>query len=203
MSSPYRNAATDGADVGVIYGTLLIADVPVIPDPPPAPPAPPPVPPSPGIYVPSITVTDPHGRGTFTIPYYSNAVRIQGCLFPEGTSTLLFFGHLGEGAFHYGLSQPDGTIYDPTFPSGQGEHAYPYTCFVWAFDVHDLAAVKAGSKLPWNVQPYTGWTFTSYGDTLGISGMGAAWDPDTRRVYLTVSGTGPNVTPLVHVFEVA
>jgi MYXO-CTERM domain-containing protein len=67
--------------------------------------------------------------------------------------------------------------------------------------VNDYVAAKQGAKQPWEVFPYSGWTFKVKGsDMLG----GAAWDATTRRVYVAAPGAdGPNMQPLVHVFAVA
>lgn len=154
-----------------------------------------------GTAVPTLTVTDPKTALQYTIPYYSNVDRIHGILFPENTSSVLFFGYRGQGAYQYGNPQVTPAIVDPVF-TGQGEHAYPYTLFCWAFNANDFADVKAGLKQAWEVRPYAGWAFTVFGDTLGISGVGCSWDPATRKAYLTVSGLGPSVTPVVHVFAI-
>ena len=46
--------------------------------------------------------------------------------------------------------------YDPT-NSYKGPHAYPYRYQIWAYDLNDFAAVKAGTKQPWDVVPYGVW----------------------------------------------
>jgi chitodextrinase len=154
-----------------------------------------------GKSIPSLTVIDPHGRGTFTIAYEDNSMRIQGALFPDGTRSVLFFGHKGLGPYCYGTGGAGGgDCYDPD-NSGKGDHAYPYTQFVWAYDVNDLLAVKNGQKQPWDVIPYTGWAFKVYGDGDGGNPVGIAWDPATRLAYMVVAFTN-GVAPLVHVFSV-
>jgi hypothetical protein len=144
-----------------------------------------------GKIVPSITVTDPHGRGNFTFAYEDNAMRVNGVLFPDGTRSVLFFGQKGMGPYCYGDGGASGgDCYDPD-RIGKGDHAYPYTEFVWAYDATDLLAAKNGAKNPWEVLPYAGWAFKVFGDgdgggrTPGCRGMrrpGApmSWSPARR-----------------------
>jgi hypothetical protein len=154
-----------------------------------------------GRTVPSLTVIDPHGRGTFTIAYNDNSMRINGMLFPDGTRSVLFYGHKGLGPYCYGIGGASGgDCYDPD-DSGKGDHAYPYSEFVWAYDVNDLIAAKNGTKNPWDVLPYTGWAFKVFGDGNGGQEVGAAWDPATRSAYVIVSYSN-GAAPLVHVFRV-
>jgi hypothetical protein len=151
-----------------------------------------------GKRVPSVTVVDPHGRGNYTFAYEDNAMRIQGVLFPDETRSVLFFGRKGMGKYCYGVGSACGDLDGPT---ASGDHAYPYTEFVWAYDVDDLIAVRQGHKKPWEVLPYSGWAFKVFGDGDGGASVGVAWDPTTRLAYLLVTYTnGP--APLVHVFSV-
>lgn len=151
-----------------------------------------------GKAVPTVTVADPHGRGNFTIPYEDNSMRIQGVLFADGTSSVLFFGHKGLGPYCYGTGTECG---DPDFADSKGDHAYPYTEFVWAYDVNDLLAVKQGTKKPWDIAPYTAWAFKVFGDGNGGKGVGVAWDAATRTAYMVVDRSN-YPAPLVHVFKV-
>jgi hypothetical protein len=151
-----------------------------------------------GKKIPSITVTDPYGGGQYTIAYEDNSSRIQGVLFADGTRSVLFFGMKGLG--HYCYGDAPGECYDPDLP-GHGDHAYPYSQFVWAYDVNDLIAAKNGQKNPWDVVPYTGWTFKAPGSNPAKS-VGVAWDPATRLAYMVFPSSWGNVTPVVHVFQV-
>jgi hypothetical protein len=168
-----------------------------------------------GVQVPNITVTDPFGRGTFTIPYEDNAMRVSGVLFPEGKRSVLFFGFKGMGPYCYGegtndpklhgqpLCEAGGTCcYDPDGVGGKGDHSYPYTSFVWAYDVNDLIAAKNGTKNPWNVYPYTGWAFKLPLATQPGKPVGVSWDPATRLAYMVMCCVDYNGLPLVHVFSV-
>jgi hypothetical protein len=150
-----------------------------------------------GKQVPSITVTDPHGRGTFTIVYNDNSMRVQGVLFADGTRSVLFFGVKGLGPYCYG----SGAACNDPIHSSQGDHAYPYSQFVWAYDVNDLIAAKNGQKKPWEVVPYTGWTFkVPYND--GTHSVGVAWDPESRLAYVVAPCSYGQCDPVVHVFRI-
>ena len=148
--------------------------------------------------VPVITVTDPYLGGQYTIPYEDNSARIQGVLFADGTRSVLFFGVKGLGPYCYG--DAPGACNDPASP-GHGDHAYPYSQFVWAYDVNDLIAVKNGQKNPWDIYPYTGWTFKAPGSDSTRS-VAVAWDPATRLAYMVFPGSWGNSDPVVHVFRV-
>lgn len=172
-----------------------------------------------GKKVPSVAVVDAHGRGTFTIPYEDNAMRVTGVLFADGTRSVLFFGVKGLGPYCYGEGTADPTLhgqpvpgtngavvycYDPDAVSGKGDHSYPYTSFVWAYDANDYVAAKNGTKSPQDVIPYTGWSFKTFNDGTGGKRHGAVWDAATRRLYLISSCViGPNCSPLVNVYQVS
>jgi hypothetical protein len=168
-----------------------------------------------GTQVPHVTVTDPYGHGTFTIPYEDTAMNVNGVLFPDGTRSVLFFGRKGLGPFCYGCGCAAGSIgnpscapdsacsehcYDPDYVNNKGNHSYPYTEFVWSYDAKDLAAVKSGAKNPQSVVPVTGWPLGLFNG--GGNPTGVAWDPETRLAYV-INGFGNSQAPLVHVFKVA
>ena len=154
-----------------------------------------------GKKVPSVTVTDPYGRGTFTIPYEDNSARIQGVLFADGARSVLFFGVKGLGPYCYGTGgSSGGDCYDPD-NNDKGDHAYPYSQFVWAYDVNDLIAAKNGQKNPWDVVPYTGWAFKAPG-SYPNKPVGVAWDPAIRLAYMIFPRSWGNGNSVVHVFQV-
>jgi len=113
--------------------------------------------------------------------------------------------------------------YDPVRSGSKGEHAYPYIYRAWVYDAEDLAAVKAGTKNPWDLAPYAVWDLNSYTINPGVSYtmnsgtddlpfaiedaaiVGAAYDPATQRIYISQkAGDKPNLEPfpLIHVFAV-
>lgn len=159
---------------------------------------------------------------------YNGVVWVGGMAFPSGSSSLIFFGRNSQditGTYCYGESTQNPALhgtsipgypgevycYDPTIAAGdKGPHAWPYTFLAWAYDVNDLAAVKAGSKSYWEPVPYATWTFTlpfNYTDTKKIQGV--AYDPATQRIFMTAEGQDSSTPgsgccrPLVHVFSLS
>ncbi|HUE69823.1 MAG TPA: fibronectin type III domain-containing protein, partial [Pirellulaceae bacterium] len=80
-------------------------------------------------------------------------------------------------------------------------HAYPYRYQVWAYSAHDLAAVKAGTKQPWEVQPYDIWELNLPYDGGGIYIGGAAYDAASGRLYVSQQHADAWGLPLVHAFQ--
>jgi len=132
------------------------------------------------------------GSGTV----YSATTRIGGLALIQGTRTALYFGSIGTGTHCYGYGTSDASLsgtngpngvpwcYDPT-NTDKGSHAYPYKYQIWAYDLNDFAAVKAGTKQPWDVVPYGVWRldlpYTEVHARLG----GVAYDPARQVIYLT------------------
>ncbi len=131
-------------------------------------------------------------------PIFNGTTRVTGVALPQGTSSTLFFGTTGVGNWCYGTGPDCG---DPMDPGSKGDHAYPYVGYVWAYDNNELAAVHAGTKQPWEVQPYATWplTWTNVGNN--FSSGGVAYDPQTQRLYVLQVG-GSSTGPLIHVYQV-
>jgi hypothetical protein len=145
------------------------------------------VPANPLLYYP---IERPLAAWNATSPYFNGTTNITGVVFPEGTQSVLFFGRHGIGTFCYGTT---------CFPgAGQGNHAPPYVYQVWAYDASELAAVKAGTKQPWDLRPYAIWRL-NFPEPAVTDIKGAAYDPATNRIFLTQS-RGEN--PIVHVYKV-
>jgi hypothetical protein len=94
-------------------------------------------------------------------------------------------------------------VYDPD-KSSKGTHAYPYSGYVWAYDLDELAAVRAGTKQMWEVVPYHHTTLDSpYG---GTRIAGAAYDASSNLLYLTRYCVdwegGRTCNPVVDVYEI-
>lgn len=156
-----------------------------------------PAPATPLVYYPS---SNPLAPGDTTSEWFNLSTEIRGVVFPEGTSSVLFFGRHGVGPYCYGTGGASGgDCYDPD-NSSKGTHAYPYRYYVWAYDANDLAAVKAGQKQPWDVRPYAVWPYT-----LPLKGgtqiQGATYDSATGRIFVT-QAYGDGELPVVHVFKV-
>lgn len=132
-------------------------------------------------------------------PLFNMATHVKAAVIVPGTATALFFGDTGLGTPCYGAGTanqslvgqptPDGSVYcyDP-INSAKGTHAYPYSAYVWAYDLHDFAKVRAGQLQPWDVTPYASWAHTG-------GSLGAAFDPVTNRIYLSGSTTSTATGP--------
>lgn len=133
-----------------------------------------------------------------------------------GTRSVLFFGRNGVGPYCYGngTSNPSlvGTIasdgahwcYDPT-NSAKGPHAYPYRYQIWAYDLNDLAAVRRGTKRPWEVRPYGVWPFALPIEELSVRLTGIGYDSATQTIYVSqmrAEKDGYANRPVVHVLRV-
>ena len=140
----------------------------------------------------------------------SGSDRIGGVVFPDGSKSVLFFGRHGD-TYCYGPGTSDPAqagqpfnnfvyCYDPEV-SDEGIHGYPYHYRIWAYNADDLAAVKAGTKNPWEVTPYAYWnvTFPINGWKLQIDG--ATYDPANKRLFISMDH-GDGSAPLVQVYSV-
>jgi hypothetical protein len=149
-------------------------------------------------------------------PAYGGTTAMGGVAIIAGTRTALFVGRNGTGPFCYGNGTserqlagshgPDGEsyCYDPV-SSDKGQHAYPYNYQVWAYDLNDLAAVKAGRMKPWDPKPYGTWPLDLRipAPVTGIGGVG--YDPVRQRLYLSqmqADQDGYAYRPLIHVFQI-
>ena len=129
----------------------------------------------------------------------------RGCAVPNGTGSLLFLGRHGTGTFGYcsGSSDPSSNCYDPT-DSSSGEHAFPYVYKVWAYRLSDLLAVKTGTILPYQAQPYGIWNFTLPNEDINSAhGLGGiAYDPAGRRLFVVQEGALSGGEIIIHVFTI-
>jgi hypothetical protein len=154
---------------------------------------------------------------TVANPAFNMMTEVTGVVFPQGTRTVLFFGKSGTGVPCFGNGTNDPALdhqpvagspgnfwcYDPNeVNGGWGPHAYPYAYQVWAYDVQDFLAVKNGQKNPWDVRPYGIWTLTLPFDTPRRHLYGAAYDPQTGRVFISQPFGDLNGMPVIHVYKV-
>jgi len=132
--------------------------------------------------------------------FFNLASEVRGVVFPENTSSVLFFGRHGIGPYCYGTGGASGgDCYDPD-DSSKGTHAYPYRYYVWAYDANNLAAVKSGQSQPWEVTPYAVWEFPLPFAQAGHL-QGATYDPATNRIFVS-QAYGDSEYPVIHVFTV-
>ena len=145
-----------------------------------------------------------------TSTLFNGSTHIAGVVFPEGSSSVLWFGRQGLGEYCYGkgaatlpLPPPDadgtGYCHDPT-NDAKGNHAYPYKYYVWAYGAADMAAVKAGSKQSWELRPYATWTLSLPITTWIENLQGVAYDPATQRIWVS-QAFGDGDRPLIHAFD--
>lgn len=131
-------------------------------------------------------------------PEANPTTRMAGVSFVEGTDTILFVGTTGKGEYCYGGSEcGDGSDY-------KGVHAGPYVHYMWAYDVNDLAAVKAGAKQMWDVLPYATWELPNLGEMVDEwSATGMAFDPAAKLLYvLKARESNGGIWPQIHVYSV-
>lgn len=150
-------------------------------------------------------------------PTYGATIQMGGMAMIAGTRTVLYFGRNGTGPNCYGSGTVDrslvGTMaadgghycYDPT-SSDKGSHAYPYHYQIWAYDLNDFAAVKAGTKQPWEVVPYGVWPFDfpTTEESVRIGGVG--YDAATQTLYvsqLLADRDGYSFRPVIHMLRVS
>lgn len=129
-------------------------------------------------------------------PTYGGTTQLGGMVIPTGTGTLLFLGSNGQGPFCYGEGTGDKSLagtpapggevycYDP-LSSDKGQHAYPYNYQIWAYKLSDLAAVKAGTKQPWEVLPYGVWPLNIPMPQTQVRLTSVGFNPATNRIYAT------------------
>ena len=129
--------------------------------------------------------------------FFNGSTQMAGLFIAEGTRSLLYIGRQGTGDFCYNNgsnSGPANCLNTPADPYCPNDiiHAWPYQIQVWAYDLDDLAAVKAGTKQPWQPRPYAIWALTGnetpvklpfFGNCMIIHGL--AHDPATGRVWMT------------------
>lgn len=146
-------------------------------------------------------------------PLFNGTMAVNGIVFPVSTRSVLFFGKIGTGPWCYGAGTAnqalDGTLtsdgvtkycYDP-LNQDKGTHAYPYGYHVWAYDATDLARAAAGQIQPWAVRPYAHWALPLPYPLANYSGLSAAYDPATGRLFLA-QRAAEGGAPVIHVYNV-
>jgi hypothetical protein len=150
-------------------------------------------------------------------PPFNMGTEISGMAVIAGTRTVLYFGRTGVGKSCYGSGTGDLSLvgtsppgggepycYDPTNPY-KGAHAYPYRYQIWAYDLNDFAAVKAGTKQAWDVVPYGVWPLNlpTPESTVRLGGVG--YDSQRQLLYVSQLRGDPDgyaERPLIHTFRI-
>jgi len=117
-----------------------------------------------------------------------------------------WFAEVPPGEDLVGSYGTDGAMwcYDPT-NSDKGQHGYPYRYQAWAYDLNDFAAVKAGTKQPWEVVPYAVWPLDFPTPEATVRLGGVAYDAQRQLLYISQTGADPDgyaYRPVIHVFRV-
>ena len=150
---------------------------------------------------------------------YGSTTEMGGLVLVAGTRTALYFGRNGLGPACYGQGTndpnlhgtpvpPSGTFkycYDPVGVDNQGTHAYPYQYQIWAYDLNDFAAVKAGTKQPWDVVPYGVWPFQFPTQEARVIMGGVSYDAARQTIYIAQSYADTDVyesRPIIHALKV-
>lgn len=128
-------------------------------------------------------------------PLFNTTTEIRGVVMPEGTDSVLFVGSHGVGEWWYG----DGSG-DPNRPY-QGPHAPPYIYQVWAYDIHDLIAVRNGELQPWEVQPYDVWQLDLPYESGATQIGGVAYDSASGQLFVSQL-YGNDAYPVIHAFDI-
>jgi hypothetical protein len=149
-------------------------------------------------------------------PTYGATIGMGGMAMIAGTRTVLYFGRNGLGPFCYGSGTSDKTLagtigtdgalmcYDPT-STDKAQHAYPYRYQIWAYDLNDFAAVKAGTKQPWEVVPYGVWPFDLPTPEQSVKLGGVGYDAATQTLYISqllADRDGYSYRPVIHVLRI-
>ena len=149
---------------------------------------------------------------------FNQSTEVSGLVIVAGTRTALYFGRIGIGPTCYGPGvndpklhglpvPPSGTFkycYDPT-SADQGIHAYPFRYQVWAYDLNDFAAVKAGAKKPWEVVPYGVWPLTFPTPEPRTIIGGVSYDAVNQTIYVAQRYADRDEyesRPVIHTFKI-
>lgn len=129
---------------------------------------------------------------------FSPTTKVTGVALIEGTDSALFFGSTGTGAYCYGT----GTACSDPSSDASGVHMYPYRARVWAYDLDDLAAVKAGTIQPWQAVPYAMWELSDLGNTTDVDNglCGIGYDAANSTLYICKMRQQANGIPDIHVY---
>ena len=147
---------------------------------------------------------------------FGATAEVAGVALIAGTRTALFVGRNGTGTFCYGDGTADQSRHDSRGPNGEhycfdpvvgdkGPHAYPYRFQMWAYDLGELAEVRAGHRDPWSVKPYAVWPFELPLADAAMRVGGVAYDAARQQLFIVqmrADRDGFAFRPLVHVFHI-
>lgn len=138
---------------------------------------------------------------TSTNPVFNLTTGITGVVFPQGSSSIVFFGRHGTGQYCYGTGQE---CNDPT-DNSKGTHSFggEYEYQAWAYDVKDFIAAKNGDLQPWELEPYDIWNFDLPIADAARNLGGVTYDAATGRMFIVQQGADfdGEPYPLISVFQ--
>ncbi len=164
----------------------------------------------------------------WTSLYYNMSTQIRWIIFPEWTSSVLFFGAhwvwpswLWDSC--YGIWTSDKSLdwkineqwvkycYDPS-DSSKWTHAYPYVYRIWAYDANDLVKVKnwvinpdtKETYKPWDIKPYAIWNLDLPFSPEKKEIIWATYDSNSKRLYISQFGwehTWMEPYPIIHTYK--
>lgn len=140
----------------------------------------------------------PPGADAELFARWSNCDRWEGAVWIEsrGREAVVFAGRRGRGETCYGTP---GDCSDPC-GGGKGYHCFPYEPELVFYSVDDLAEVAAGTRKPFEVQPFaTRSLLPEFLETCHYSVGGMAVDNTDGRLYLVQSNSE---WPVVHVWDI-
>lgn len=156
-------------------------------------------------------------KNTPAMDIMSSTDALGGCVFPEGSRSVLFISRHGKGPQHYGQGTTDLALdgtevpgspgvyywYDPDDPGSKGQHAWPYVYQIIAYNVDDLVKVKNGTLANYAVEPYAYWDLTL--PTPKAEGqhyrLGATYDSENNIIYVSQLYADGSM-PVIHAFSV-
>lgn len=134
--------------------------------------------------------------------WWNNTSQVRGVAFVPNTDCVLFFGEGGEGVYWYGQAEPMPDPnnpypwgYDP-YSTNQGGHIGGKSWVkVWAYRVSDLIDVRAGNRLPYEVDPYAVWNLevpmysrqAAYEQGAGVGLLSGTFDEANNRILISVA----------------
>ena len=109
----------------------------------------------------------------------------KGLAIPNGTRTLLAISYSGSGYRRYNNYFPQ---WDPGLnQSTTGAPTYePIRAKIYAYDLAQMAQVRSGAITSAQLTPYAIWYLTPWPASPGAFVNGAAYDPATRRLFVSV-----------------
>jgi len=170
---------------------------------------------TPLLYYPQDHATLGSWSGTAPNPSFNQGTEILGVAVIANTRSALYFGRTGLGPPCYGEGTSNKALVGTTSPEGgpycydptnhyKASHAYPYGYQVWAYDLNDFAAVKAGKKRPWDVVPIV-WPLDLPTGEPGTRLGGVGYDAQRQILYVSqMRADSPEAAarPLIHAFRV-